>query len=155
MTLLKQCRQVDEAAGHKEHVSVCAKRKNKETCEEEEEERDEQVSLSFVIPSDSQSIIHLRGVVKCLVCVWELSPHLCLCAEQLLNQPEDRCTQTVDILPIHRQISLLNQMMVVSTQLTITVATVKEAEKDMSVCSLLFWVLILNQLTLLTENVIS
>lgn len=46
------------------------------------------------------------------VCICENSPHLCLCAQQLLHQPEDRCTQTLDILPIHRQMSLLNQMMV-------------------------------------------
>lgn len=77
-------------------------------------------------------VIHWEVLSSTLcACVWELSPLLSLCAEQLLHQPEDRCTQTVDILPIHRQISLLNQMMVVVTQLTITVSLQGSWERNL------------------------
>lgn len=41
---------------------------------------------------------------------------LCPCAEQLLLHPDDRCTQTLDILPIHRQISLSAHTITVALQ---------------------------------------
>lgn len=46
------------AAGHREQVSVCARLEDKEACEEGGG-GDERVSLSFVIPSDSHSIIRV------------------------------------------------------------------------------------------------
>lgn len=101
---------------------------DKETCEEE---GDEQVSLSFVIPSDSQSIMYVC-VVEHLVCMClgAFTSPFAFVFSSCSTNPKTRCTQTVDIFPIHRQISLFSEMMVVPTQrFTLTVA-LEGAGKD-------------------------
>lgn len=96
---------------------MCARHEDKETHEEEEEEEkvDEKVSLSFFMPSDSASVTHVKNS-----CVFVHGSSF----QQLLHQPEVMCTQTEGILPIHRQMSLFNQMVVVPTlSTTLTSAT--------------------------------
>lgn len=69
---------------------------------------DVQVSLSFVIPSDSLSIIHVceARLIILYMPAWENSPPRNLCVQQLRHQTEDRCRRPVYILPIHMQMIL-------------------------------------------------